>query len=341
MTFKDFSKIFTPHDQKITIKKLKGQQWAVDSMIEIFRLTTVQHKAGLTNSDGDPTLHIKSAFANIMNAIESKMDNIWIFDSRYTRKEKKATVSERKATQAKAKLKLEEAITEKDNLIAEMAGMSIEDVKEIIPNIEENLINLDKKIEMLSSRNPTQSKFNKAISDIKFILNSLGVRILEVPDEHDAEQIGAWLAKSKVVRGVITTDPDAITFGSPFLLKKIPRVSGRYNLFSLNACLEEHEISMDQLVETAVTMGCDWSEKVRGVGKMTVIKKVKAGTIAFNDAQLKSIEIFKEEPDKDYTEYITRSERTHESINGLRDWLVNVNGFNEKTVDKRLLPLLK
>jgi len=330
MTFKNFSKIFNA-SEVVTFAKLKNTSWAVDAFIEIFRLGGMQGKVQLINPQGEPTMHITAALANITKCIHYNIDNIWIFDSRHTRIEKVGEVKKRKDAVDKQRKTAESKLAE----LKKMAdGIDPEELKELDSDYEEEVKRVEQKLKTLD----IHKGFGGKIADIKFLLNCLGVKWIQIEDDMEAEQLGALMAIEGIVQGVRTTDPDALSFGSPVLLKKVPKKTGTYNKYVIADCLSQHDITYDQFIDIHVAMGTDFAPKYPRIGVKRVVNAVCTPNYLdkWTKSQEEAKKIFKERPEIDFDKLIQIPERTPESIVALVEWLTVVQGFDKNKVEKKL-----
>ncbi|EQB62347.1 flap endonuclease-1 [Vairimorpha apis BRL 01] len=117
------------------------------------------------------------------------------------------------------------------------------------------------------------------VNECKKLLDLMGMPYVTAPSE--AEAFCAYLCKKKYVHGVATEDMDALTFGSPILLrnftaaqnKKLPIVE--YNLESI---LKELEINMNEFIDLCIILGCDYCDSLKNIGikrGINLIKKYK------------------------------------------------------------------
>ncbi|KAK6089894.1 hypothetical protein P3W45_001097 [Vairimorpha bombi] len=115
------------------------------------------------------------------------------------------------------------------------------------------------------------------VNDCKKLLTLLGIPYLTAPSE--AEAFCAYLCKKKFIHGVATEDMDALTFGSPILLrnftasatKKLPIIE-----YNLELCLKELDIDMPSFIDLCILLGCDYTESLKGIGMkrgLSLIKK--------------------------------------------------------------------
>jgi flap endonuclease-1 len=131
------------------------------------------------------------------------------------------------------------------------------------------------------------SKLTKEmISDIKELLDALGIPIIQAPSEGEAQ--AALLVKNKDAYASLSQDADSLLFGCPLVVKNLT-LSGRkklpnklsYNeitpeLISLSDTLNTLEITQDQLIIIAMLTGTDYNiGGIKGIGHKTALKLVK------------------------------------------------------------------
>lgn len=105
------------------------------------------------------------------------------------------------------------------------------------------------------------------VNECKKLLDLMGMPYITAPSE--AEAFCAYLCKKKYVDGVATEDMDALTFGSPILLrnftasqtKKLPIIE-----YNLQFILKELEINMDEFIDLCIILGCDYCDSMKNVG---------------------------------------------------------------------------
>ena len=74
-----------------------------------------------------------------------------------------------------------------------------------------------------------------------------------------------------------TEDMDALTFGTTVLLRHLTFSEARkmpIKEFHLDKVLEGMELSMDQFVDLCILLGCDYCEKIRGMGPKSALREV-------------------------------------------------------------------
>ncbi|MBZ6496190.1 flap endonuclease-1 [Natrinema longum] len=103
------------------------------------------------------------------------------------------------------------------------------------------------------------------------LLGLLDVPIVEAPAEGEAQ------AAHMVTRGdadyVGSEDYDALLFGAPLTLRQLTS-KGDPELMDLEATLEHHDLTLEQLIDAAILVGTDFNEGVSGIGPKTAISAI-------------------------------------------------------------------
>ena len=114
------------------------------------------------------------------------------------------------------------------------------------------------------------------VADCKTLLTFMGVPYVSAPCE--AESQCAELVKGGKVYAVGTEDMDALTFGTNVLLRHLTFSEARkmpIKEFHLDKVLEGLELSQEEFVDLCILLGCDYCEKIRGVGPKGALKLVQ------------------------------------------------------------------
>ncbi|QLG26820.1 flap endonuclease-1 [Halorarum halophilum] len=104
------------------------------------------------------------------------------------------------------------------------------------------------------------------------LLRRLDVPVVEAPAEGEAQC--AYMNRVGDVDYTGSEDYDVLLFGGPRTLRKLTS-SGDPELMDLEATLEEHDITYEQLVDVGMLCGTDFNEGVSGIGPKTALKEVK------------------------------------------------------------------
>jgi 5'-3' exonuclease len=333
----DFTKAFEPSEKETTLTKLKGEDYAVDAFPEMFRATSMQYAAKLTNPKGEPTLHLNILLANAVARKTAGCEDVWCFDSRDPRAKddaKNKCLLTREEIRKKNIAEMKRQADEIDKL--EQLAKTVKRVELIAldPTFDITLQSKREELAMMRARNPDKHHFSTMIRDGLFILEKLGIQYALAPVGCDAEKLAAQLCREGVVDGVITVDTDSTVYGNKKQIKKIAGKTGKYDVYVLADILQKYEITEQQLAEVASVLGCDFCEKTPGVGAGTVVKKVKAGSITYTDEQKAAQKKFLDHTPVKYDYYDPKC--TKKGLDELRDWLVKVQGFNQDRVEKML-----
>lgn len=111
------------------------------------------------------------------------------------------------------------------------------------------------------------------------LLTLMGVPVVEAPGEAEAQC--AILCRAGLVYATATEDMDALTFGSTKMVrnmtvaasKKLPIVE-----IDLQKALSELQMTQDQFIDLCILLGCDYTDRIRGVGPnkaLTLMKEYK------------------------------------------------------------------
>jgi flap endonuclease-1 len=132
-------------------------------------------------------------------------------------------------------------------------------------------------VEEIDKQNKRLVKVTKRhVDECKELLKHMGIPFVSAPCEAEAQC--AELAKGGKVYAVGTEDMDALTFGSTVLLRHMTFSEARkmpIKEFHVDKVLEGLELTMDQFVDLCILLGCDYCEKIRGVGPKNAIKLVQ------------------------------------------------------------------
>lgn len=292
MGIPNFFKIFENQKQIVKIEKFKGKTLIIDAFLEIYR-SALAVPVPLKNSKGDLTSHINTIFQNIVKYKQLNITPIFVFDQKSC-KLKRGILYKRKEKRDKAIEKMNETECEK------------------------------KKNKLFKSAFVINSNI---IDEVKYLLTLMGIQYIMAPKKYESEQYAAKLVQEGIGYAVITTDADALLFGASKLIKRERK--GKLSFYDLNEILKENKITLDELIKIGVALGCDFAKKVPRIGIKTALKKVKEGTIKFDDEHIKAINYFKEKvPDAE----IIKNSYNNQTLKELYEWLVYDKEFNSTRV---------
>mgnify|MGYP002761999694 FL=1 len=103
------------------------------------------------------------------------------------------------------------------------------------------------------------------------LLERLDVPVVEAPAEGEAQ--ASDMAARGDVDYVGSEDYDTLLFGAPATLRKLTS-SGDPELMRLDATLERHGLTREQLVDVAILCGTDFNQGLSGVGPKTAVSAI-------------------------------------------------------------------
>lgn len=104
-------------------------------------------------------------------------------------------------------------------------------------------------------------------------------------EKMDAEKYCALLCRQGLADYVISSDSDALIFGAPHL---VTNILSKPKVYCLSKILKSLNMTQEELINLAVLAGCDYCNKIPGIGIITAYNIVKRyGTV---QAYLKSME---------------------------------------------------
>jgi len=112
--------------------------------------------------------------------------------------------------------------------------------------------------------------------ECKRLLKLMGVPSVDAAGEAEAQC--AQLCRDGHVFATATEDMDALTFGTPKLLRHMTFSEARKMAIvevELKAVLEQTELTMDQFIDFCILCGCDYTMAIRGIGPKSAYKLIK------------------------------------------------------------------
>jgi flap endonuclease-1 len=237
----------------VELKSLHGRKIAIDASMAIYQfliaVRTGNHNnnpaAMLTNEDGDPTSHIQGMFNRTIRFLTEGIRPVYVFDGKPP-SFKSGELLKRREKREKAEVALK---------MAEEEG-----------NVEEQ----DKQNKRLVRAGTKENQ------DCMKLLELMGVPIIKAPCEAEAQ--ASALAKSGLVYATGTEDMDALTFGTPNLLRKMTFANASKSMIQqldYKTAVEGLELTHEQFVDLCILLGCDYCDTIRGVGPKTALKLLR------------------------------------------------------------------
>jgi flap endonuclease-1 len=223
-----------------------GRKIAIDASTSIYQflIAVRQEENALTNAEGVVTSHLNGMFYRTVRMIDAGIKPVYVFDGKPPTM-KGGELAKRHARAAQAT----------ENLAKAKEAGNQEDVEKYTKQ--------------------TVRATRQQSLDCKRLLTLMGVPVIDAPCE--AESSCAALCAAGKVFAVGTEDMDALTFGSTILIrhltyadaKKVPPME-----FRLGEVLRGLEVTMDQFIDVCILCGCDYTDKIKGIGPETALKKV-------------------------------------------------------------------
>ncbi|KAL8438811.1 hypothetical protein Efla_003848 [Eimeria flavescens] len=326
---------------------LLGRVVAVDASMALYQFLTAvrdaQTMGNLTDEAGNVTSHLAGMLARVTRLLEQGIRPVYVFDG--------AAPEQKAAELEKRRARREEA----EALAA--AAKETGDKEE-----------LRKQLARTIRVSPEQNR------EVQQLLQLLGLPVVIAPGEAEAQC--AELAKTGKVWATATEDADALTFGTPILIRnlsftdsssgssKATAASGgggapgakTHPVLSihLDKVLQELKLTMDQFVDFCILCGCDYCGTIRGVGAKTAYALIKEhhtieGVLAHLDSSKfvlpdpfpfqQARDCFKRPLVAPATDFSFKWTEVDEK--GLKKFLVEERAFNEARVEGYLARLRK
>jgi len=283
----------------------------------------------LTNKNGETTSHLVGLWGRTLKFLKYDIIPIYVFDGE------------------PPELKRDELKIRESN--KQKAEKAFQEAKEIGDS---------EAINKYSKRNVRVTR--KQINEAKRLLELMGIPFIEAPCEAEAQC--AELVKTGKVWAVGSEDMDTLTCGAPILLRNLNYSEAMSKVkpireIHLEKVLEGMKIDMNQFIDLCILSGCDYCEKIRGIGPKRAFSLIKKhGNI---EKILESLDT-KKHPVPDYFPYreirdyfinppVIPSKDINPSklkiqepdVEGLIQFLVVEQCFNEGRVEKGIDLLIK
>ena len=225
-----------------------GRKIAVDASMFIYSFLAVVGRQGqdtLTTETGEVTSHLQGMYYRAVRMLETGIKPVFVFEGKPPAL-KREELAKRSLKREAAGVELQRAIDAGD--------------KEAIDKLSKRTINVT----------PEHNE------DCKKLLRLLGIPVFDAPSEAEAQC--AQLVKENKCYAVSTEDMDTLTLGSPVLLRKLmapksakePVLEYRHDML-----LQEMGLSNDEFIDLCILCGCDYAERIPGVGPKTALNLIK------------------------------------------------------------------
>eukprot|EP00096_Caligus_rogercresseyi_P009855 TRINITY_DN3442_c0_g1_i1.p1 TRINITY_DN3442_c0_g1~~TRINITY_DN3442_c0_g1_i1.p1 ORF type:complete len:384 (+),score=130.56 TRINITY_DN3442_c0_g1_i1:145-1296(+) len=229
------------------IKNYFGRKVAIDASMSLYQfLIAVRGDGGnqLTNAEGETTSHLMGTFYRTIRMVENGIKPVYVFDGKPPNL-KSGELEKRSEKRSEAEAALEKA---------KEAGDTTE---------------IDKQARRLVKVSSVH------VEEAKTLLKHMGIPYVSAPCEAEAQC--AELAKGGLVYGVGTEDMDALTFGTNVLLRHLTFSDARkmpIKEFHMSKILEGFGLSQEEFVDLCILLGCDYCDKIRGIGPKSAYKLI-------------------------------------------------------------------
>ncbi|MFB6194674.1 MAG: flap endonuclease-1 [Haloplanus sp.] len=228
----------------VTWEEVEGSVVAVDAHNWLYRYLTTTVK--WTNEDiytteaGEEVANLVGIVQGLPRFFEHDLTPVFVFDGGVTEL-KESEVAERREKRERA---------EKRRAEAEERGETVEAAR-------------------LEAR--TQRLTDVILETTRELFDRLDVPTVDAPAEGEAQ--AAHIARRGDADYAGSEDYDTLLFGAPRTLRQLTS-KGAPELMDLDATLDRHGLSREQLVDVAILCGTDFNDGVDGVGPKTALRAI-------------------------------------------------------------------
>eukprot|EP00461_Guttulinopsis_vulgaris_P002547 UN02548 len=221
------------------MKSYFGRKIAIDASMCLYQFLIAVRQGGeqLAAEDGEVTSHLQGMFYRTLRLLDNGIKPVFVFDGKPP--ELKFNVELQKRAERREK-------AEEELKVAQEAGDQDE---------------MDKLNKRLVKVNRGQNL------EVQRLLTLMGIPWIEAASE--AEALCAELAKRDIVYATATEDMDALTFGTPRLIRNLLAAESR-NLpvieITLDKVLQGMGFTYEQFVDYCILLGCDYTVSIPKVG---------------------------------------------------------------------------
>ena len=163
-----------------------------------------------------------------------------------------------------------------DGVPADLKAEEIEDRRQERERVETELEKARERgdaVEIAQLESRTQRLTDVILDTTREAFDLLDVPYVDAPMEGEAQ--AAHMARHDPdIDHAGTDDYDSLLFGAPTTLRQLTS-RGDPELMDLEATLNEHDITWEQLVDIGILCGTDYNEGVAGIGPKTALKEVR------------------------------------------------------------------
>jgi flap endonuclease-1 len=227
--------------EEVPFEAVAGSTVAVDAHNWLYRYLTTTVKwtseAAYTTADGTEVANLIGVVQGLPKFFEHDLTPVFVFDGAVTElKDDEVEKRREKREQYEDDL---EAARERGDSVA---------------------------VARLESR--TQRLTETIVETTRDLLELLDVPVVDAPAEGEAQC--AVMARRGTVDYAGSEDYDTLLFGAPLTLRQLTS-KGDPERMDLEATLERHDLSWEQLVDAAILIGTDFNEGISGIGPKTAV----------------------------------------------------------------------
>ena len=235
------------------VKAFFGRRIALDASMSIYQFLVAVRtadSANLTNEAGEVTSHLSGVFYRTIKLLELGIKPVYVFDGKPPEM-KASELAKRRARRAEDEAAAAQAKEEGD---AERFAKYARRVNKVT---------------------------DETMQSVKRLLRLMGMPVIEAPAEAEAQC--AALATADLVYASASEDMDALTFGTPILIRNLfgslssaaEKKARKPSEFYLQLALEDLGVSMPQFIDVCILCGCDYTSTIPKIGPRTALNLVK------------------------------------------------------------------
>ncbi|XP_065219671.1 flap endonuclease 1 [Planococcus citri] len=229
------------------IKSYFGRKIAIDATMSLYQFLIAVRSEGmqLTSVDGETTSHLMGTFYRSIRLIENGIKPVYVFDGKPPEM-KSGELAKRAERREEAQKNLEAAEETGDN--------------NLVDKFSKRLVKVN----------------SKHVEECKDLLKLMGIPFVEAPCEAEAQC--AAMTKAGLVYATATEDMDALTFGSPVLVRHLTFSEARkvpVQEYHLSKVLAGMNLTYDEFIDLCMLLGCDYCDSIRGVGPKRAMEFIR------------------------------------------------------------------
>jgi len=258
---------------EISIKKYENKLIGIDTSIFLYKFVYSGN-------------YLQNFINQVLKFWKNKIIPIYVFDGKPT-SDKSQTLLKRKKIKNGKKIKVSNLENENKELMDKFI-----DGKYIIskPSFDENdvmsikykkYLVKEELIEEIDNNNKEIEKISKSIIEIshdhitnlKKLFDILGVIYIQSDGESDI--LCTELMNDNIIDACLSDDMDFLTHNCKYLLRELNYHNNDCVEYNLEIILKELNLNIDQFIDMCILMGCDYTEKIPGIGPINAYKLIK------------------------------------------------------------------